>query len=210
MSLVSVLLYPLVLLWPAAAVNEPDAPAREAMPESVERSGGQLDAASGIDPLAQILGRDKGRLFETAAGPVLPMVEGAMPRDAWQVRIERRMTIRITPRAPMPMPPDMLVSMPEGRPGHKVVERKMGDCLPVGGILGVQPERDNRLLLYMRDRRVVTAQLERSCRAKDFYSGFYLSHSNDGKLCVDRDKLLSRSGMNCKLTRIRQLVEVDD
>jgi hypothetical protein len=31
----------------------------------------------------------------------------------------------------------------------------------------------------------------------------------DGRLCVDRDTLLSRSGMNCKLTRIRELVEQD-
>jgi hypothetical protein len=60
----------------------------------------------------------------------------------------------------------------------------------------------------MRDRRIVQARLERACRARDFYSGFYLARSSDGKLCVDRDTLQSRSGANCKLTRFRQLVEV--
>ncbi|MBH0112877.1 hypothetical protein I5E68_07925 [Novosphingobium sp. YJ-S2-02] len=209
MSLVSVLLYPLVLLWPSAAVSEPQDPAREvASAEGVTRGREVWDAG----PLHEANSREGLHLLgEATAAPLsLPLAQGAGPRDARQVRIERRMTIRITPRAPMHMPPDMLVAMPEGRPGHEIVERKMGDCVPVRGIAGVQPERGNRLLLYMRDRRVVSAQLERSCRAKDFYSGFYLSHSNDGKLCVNRDKLLARSGMNCKLTRIRQLVEVDD
>ena len=64
-------------------------------------------------------------------------------------------------------------------------------------------------MLYLRDRRLIAAELERSCRARDFYSGFYLAKTSDGKLCVDRDTLLSRNGMNCKLTRIRQLVETD-
>ena len=86
----------------------------------------------------------------------------------------------------------------------------MGKCLAVSGIAGVQSGGGSRLILFMRDRRIVSASLERACRARDFYSGFYLSQSEDGRLCVDRDTLLSRSGANCKLTRLRQLVEVDE
>ena len=62
----------------------------------------------------------------------------------------------------------------------------------------------------MRDRSVVSGLLERACRARDFYSGFYLARNVDGKLCVDRDMLLSRSGANCRLTQIRQLVALDE
>jgi hypothetical protein len=74
----------------------------------------------------------------------------------------------------------------------------------------VQPDRGSRLILYMRDRRMLSATLERACRARDFYSGFYVDRTNDGQLCVDRDTLLSRSGANCKLTRIRQLIETGE
>src|SRR3546814_6341601 len=88
-------------------------------------------------------------------------------------------------------------------------ERKIGKCLPIAGIAGVQPNGSNHLLLFMRDQRLVSAELERACRARDFYLGFYLSRTSDGQLCVDRDTLLSRSGMNCKLTRIRQLIADD-
>lgn len=131
------------------------------------------------------------------------------PESAWQVRVEQRMTIRISPRASRPISPDMFVGLPEREMRARFSERKIGKCLSAGLIAGVQPDRENRLLLFMRDRRVISAELERACRARDFYSGFYLARSPDGQLCVDRDTLLSRSGMNCRLTRIRQLVEAD-
>ena len=95
-------------------------------------------------------------------------------------------------------------------PPTRFIERNIGRCVPVSGISGVQPDAGNRLLLFMRDRRVVSAMLERACRARDFYSGFYVERTPDGQLCVDRDTLLSRSGANCKLTRIRQLIETDE
>jgi hypothetical protein len=91
-----------------------------------------------------------------------------------------------------------------------MVERNIGRCVPVSSISGVQPDSGGRLILFLRDRRMVSAVLERACRARDFYSGFYIERTTDGRLCVDRDTLLSRSGANCKLTRIRQLVDADE
>lgn len=86
----------------------------------------------------------------------------------------------------------------------------MGKCVPVSGIAAVQPEAGGKLLLFMRDRRLVSASLEKACRARDFYSGFYLERTRDGMLCVDRDKLHSRSGSNCAISRMRQVVVKDD
>ncbi len=140
-----------------------------------------------------------GRVFRRLA-------ESFRTSAAHQVRIEQRMTIRISPR-PSPVQPGLAFDMPEDEGGPRFAERKIGKCLPISGISGVQPDRGRRVILYMRDERVITAQLERACHARDFYSGFYMARSPDGKLCVDRDILLSRSGVNCKLTRIRQLVE---
>lgn len=197
MSLTSVLLYPLLLLFPAAD----GARAEKTHVEPVFVPGEVQAEAHVWPPLdPSILSPDS-----PVAVSLMPDV---LPDDAAQVRIEQRMIIRITPpRASVPMP-DMFVGMPDGPP-PQMTERKIGNCLSIAGIASVRPDRANRLLLLMRDRRVVSAELDRSCRARDFYSGFLLERSEDGRLCVDRDTLLSRSGMTCTLTRIRQLVEDD-
>lgn len=132
------------------------------------------------------------------------------PAAARQVHIEQRMTIRVAPRAAVPPPRDMLTAQPQRRGGPRLSERKIGKCIATAGIVGVEPSGPSSLILFMRDRRMISAELDRSCRSRAFYSGFYLSRSVDGKVCVDRDTLLSRSGSACKLSRIRQLVEEDD
>ena len=159
---------------------------------------------------------DEAARLETAEAPPLieaERLEGFSPlltvEAANQVRIEQHTTIRIAPRSAPPRP-NMLISPPRRISQPRLVERRMSKCLPASRLAGVQVETGNRLILYLRDRRMVRAELERSCRARDFYSGFYLSTSEDGQLCVGRDTLLSRSGANCKLTRIRQLVVDDD
>ena len=121
-----------------------------------------------------------------------------------QVRIERQITIRVAPRGSAPRP--AMFDLPDrGRP-PRIAERRMGKCLPIGGIAGVQVGQGNRLTLFMRDRRTISLGLEKTCRAQDFYSGFYVERSSDGQLCVDRDRLQSRSGANCAVTRVRQLI----
>jgi hypothetical protein len=127
---------------------------------------------------------------------------------AAQVRIEQRVIVRIAPPGPrlrQSMVPELAPLAPP-----RVSERKMGKCVPVSGVAAVQPDGGSKLLLFMRDRRLVSATLEKACRARDFYSGFYLEPSRDGMLCVDRDKLHSRAGTNCEISRMRQLVVVND
>jgi len=132
------------------------------------------------------------------------------PAVAWQMRIEKRVIIRITPHARMPVQPQMLAEMPSGGFGPRLVERRMGDCVSASLIAGVQPSGSQGLVFYLRDRRVVSAELERGCRSRDFYSGLSLQRPDDGKRCIDRDRLQARNGAACRLTRIRQLVEVVD
>lgn len=140
---------------------------------------------------------------------VLHVSRGYEPEIANQVRIEQRMTIRVAPRR-APVRPNSFSAFPEETFGPRYVERRIGKCLPVSRIAGVEANGGRNLILFLRDRRIVSADLERSCRARDFYSGFYLSKSSDGKLCIDRDELQSRSGANCKLKRMRELIEVRD
>ena len=128
-----------------------------------------------------------------------------------QVRIEQHMSIRIAPQSrPVTLPPRFMLDMPRQELAPRLVERNIGRCLTVSNISGVQPDVGSRLILFLRDRRMVSAMLDRACRARDFYSGFYVERTSDGQICVDRDTLLSRSGANCKLTRIRQLVDPDE
>lgn len=201
MNFATALLYPILLLLPAAGASE-RVPGTDEPQGQGEPAPADIPAPAHAWPKYDIPGMSSSSPF---TGSVL---DDAFPRDAWQVRIERRMIIRITPRAALPMP-DMFLGN-QGDDGlPQIAERKIGKCVAVAGIASVRPDRANRLLLFMRDRRVVSAELDRSCRARDFYSGFLLEDIPDGRLCVDRDTLLSRSGMNCKLTRIRELVEQD-
>lgn len=131
---------------------------------------------------------------------------------ARQVRIEQRVIIRISP-GPIPRgggdPRRGLMAEFAERLGPRFAERRMGQCLPVGGIVGVQPDGPSRLILFMRDQRIISAALEKGCNARDYYSGFLVERTSDGMICAARDKLLSRTGANCSLGRLRQLVELD-
>ena len=136
------------------------------------------------------------------AAPEVPVVH--------QVRIEQQVTIRIAPRQQV-LRPQLFTPFPDEDGGEpRFIERKMGRCVPLAGIAGVQDGGRNRLILYLRDRRIVSATLEKACRARDFYSGFYVAKNDDGMLCVERDQLQSRAGANCQLSAIRQLIEVGD
>jgi hypothetical protein len=53
------------------------------------------------------------------------------------------------------------------------------------------------------------AILEDECPALDFYRGFYLSPSADGRICADRDMIRTRSGGECAIDRLRRLVPID-
>lgn len=207
MTYYAILFAPLVVLMPAAGTIDakPDAAGGSAVIQSdaIAEEQGAASRYASSQPDASV-----AEPFSVRS-PFRVVAESFRERAANQVRIEQQMTIRISPR-PQPVRPNMLMDLPGREIGPRFVERKIGKCVKASGIGGVQPDGGNRLLLFMRDRRIVSAELERSCRSRDFYSGFYLSRNTDGQLCIDRDMLLSRSGANCKLTRIRQLVESDD
>ncbi len=143
------------------------------------------------------------QLDRIAAMPVM-----ALDAPMMQVRYEQRIIVRI-PRRSVTSPVSSAVPTSRRDPAvlpRKWTERKAGKCLLVNQIAGVQITADNRLLLFLRDRRVMRAELEKSCQASSFYSGFYVERSKDGKLCVDRDMLHARSGAKCEMERLREVV----
>ncbi|MBL8656905.1 MAG: hypothetical protein JNJ92_06020 [Altererythrobacter sp.] len=147
--------------------------------------------------------------MDRAMAAWLRLSRAALPRDAAQVRIEQHIILRI---APMPgaARQNLTALAPPPPPPVQMVERRMGDCIAMNAIAGGQPQGRSRLLLFLRDRRMVAANLEKTCSARDFYSGFYVDSPNaDGRLCVDRDRILARSGARCRIAGFRQLLERD-
>lgn len=197
MSYAALMLTPLALLLPAAG-NAPSMP-QDAAKMEAEAKPAQLTPRPQSRP-EPVTDNDDAITFEMIA-------ESFRAQAQNQVRIEQQITIRITPR-PAPVQPNMLNELPPRAPTTpRFVERNMGNCVPASGVAGVQVSRDNRLILYMRDQRMVGASLERSCSARDYYSGFYVQRNSDGQICVNRDTLQSRSGASCKVSRMKQLVE---
>ncbi len=200
MSLSTALLVPFALLLPTAEVVLTSVPVEDSAAATADASA---------EPVA-----DESQFEGFTYLPVTFVVHQFPDRRAGQVRIEQTLRIRISPQRTQRTQrtqssqarPDMLVGVPQRAIGSSFDERRIGRCLSINSISGVQPNGGNDLILYLRDRRMVRAQLERSCRSREFYSGFYVA-GGDGRLCVDRDMLQSRSGSNCKLAEIRQLVE---
>lgn len=183
MSSLSAFLFSLALAWPL-----PPAPA--APVEEAAESGSRARAQDAVAVWQQL-----ARAFRDS--------------DAAQVRIEQRIILRIAPM-PGPTRESLLALSPTAPVAPRMLERPMGECIAMNAIAGGQPQRGSRLLLFMRDRRLIAADLEKACSARDFYSGFYVVRPNaDGRLCATRDRVLARSGARCQITAFRQLVASD-
>lgn len=179
---------PFALMLPlvAEAVDVADLPAPAGDP-SAPQSGAPL--ASGDERPREI-------------NPLLALRQSS---SADQVRIEQRVVIRIAPAAARQ---NLTADLPQRASPPRFEERGKEKCVGLGTIAGVQTGSGNRLVLYLRDRNMVSVGLEKACRARDFYSGFYVEKNKDGQLCVSRDKLQSRTGARCEIETMRQLVEV--
>lgn len=144
---------------------------------------------------------------EFGEGSFTSFILDGLADQGWdQMRVEQRMIIRIAPR----LPGQMYAPMPASPQPLRFYERKTDKCLPITSIAGVQIESQDRLLLVTRSRKLIGASLDKSCRARDFYSGFYVERNQDGQLCAGRDTILSRAGANCAITKMRELVPDDD
>ena len=59
--------------------------------------------------------------------------------------------------------------------------------------------------LIMRDNSRVRARLGQRCAGLDYYRGFYVNATTDGRICADRDVIRSRMGGQCEITEFRNL-----
>lgn len=121
----------------------------------------------------------------------------------FQVQVRQRVMIRITPLSRSAPPP--VAAQHAEAPRRAIADDTPRQCIPIGDVAGVKLGQGRTLLLYMRDRRVVSTLLERSCQVSSFYSGFYVERPADGMLCAGREALHARSGADCKLSAFREV-----
>ncbi len=113
-----------------------------------------------------------------------------------QVIIERRSVIRITPH----------VEQPRIRPNFREWREKSAPkCFPLGAFAGIIISKPDSIDMVLRGGQLIRAKLEKGCPSIDFYSGFYVRPTADGRLCEDRDTIHSRTGGACEIDRFRVL-----
>ena len=193
MNALVAILSPLVLLVPAMAGERPAGRDDGAVHEA---------AVSAERPAA---------LDSLSAEPFEVLKEARRTPELGQVRIEQRVVIRISPGTTAAREQMMADLRRQAPAPAQYREEKLKGCVALAGIAGMDPAPEqNRLLLFMRDRRILSVALERACNARNFYSGFYVERNEDGQLCARRDVLQSRAGASCRVTQLNRLVAVRD
>ncbi|MFV0623988.1 hypothetical protein ACBY01_08275 [Sphingomonas sp. ac-8] len=86
------------------------------------------------------------------------------------------------------------------------VEKRADRCVPVDELAAVSITRPDSVDLMLTGGKRLRARLEDDCPSLDFYSGFYLKPTADGKFCASRDTIRSRSGGQCRVASFRMLV----
>jgi hypothetical protein len=167
-------------------------------------SDGSQSAASA--PQCDVAAAGQEPTEPVAVNPLSALRQSSIVR---QVRIEQRVVVRIAPQSATSRR-NLLADLPQRAVAPRFEEGGKEKCVALDGIAGVQTGSGNRLVLFLRDRRMISVNLEKACRARDFYSGFYVEKNKDGRLCVERDKLQSRTGARCEVETMRELVEVRD
>jgi hypothetical protein len=145
----------------------------------------------------------------------LVAVSTTMPEQTtsfWQIVIEQQLIIRV-PAQRSPINNFAAGPAPSKRASELPIvwkEKKAPKCVSMRNIMGMQAVQRDSIDLITRQRQRLRAQLNRGCRALDFYAGFYMQGSKDGKLCEDRDQIHARTGAKCEIDKFRLMVPVRD
>lgn len=126
-----------------------------------------------------------------------PAAAGGLLRVEFaQLRIETREIVRVRP-----VPPPR-INLPKPR----WTEKKGPDCIQVDTIAGALVAAPDSIDLILKGNIRMRAKLEKSCPSIDFYMGFYVKPTRDGRVCKGRDLIYSRAGGNCEIDKFRTLV----
>jgi len=94
---------------------------------------------------------------------------------------------------------------PAGASLIKWRESRGPNCIAATRLIGATLLSQNSVDLILRDNSRVRARLQRTCPALDYYRGFYINATADGRICADRDSIRSRAGGECQIDQFRAL-----
>lgn len=117
--------------------------------------------------------------------------------DERSITIRQQIIIRV-PQGPGPRAPAG-GSLLHWKEGAKVA------CVDADRIAGATMLGPRSFDLVLRDNRRVRAKMGRRCPALDYYYGFYVPATADGRICADRDFVRSRMGGECAIDEFRAL-----
>jgi hypothetical protein len=115
------------------------------------------------------------------------------------INVRHRQIIIRVPSAIRPAAPAGAASLIKWR------ESRGPDCIAATRLMGATLLRQNSVDLILRDNSRVRARLQRRCPALDYYRGFYINATEDGRICADRDSIRSRAGGECQIDDFRTL-----
>lgn len=126
-----------------------------------------------------------------------PIPAGADPHgtEVAQLTIEQSLIVRVPRRVPVkPL---------------RWKEKKGPKCVAMSAIAGAAVVADDAIDLVLRGGQRLRAVFSSNCPALDYYSGFYILPTSDGRICADRDMIRTRAGGQCEIQRFRKLVPND-
>lgn len=112
-----------------------------------------------------------------------------------QLTIRQRIVIRV-PAAPVTPAPLLRLRWKE-KSGPK--------CIPANALAAAAVFKADAVDLMLRGGKRLRALLDDDCPALDFYRGFYLTPTDDGKICAGRDMIHSRMGGQCSIEKFKTL-----
>ena len=96
-------------------------------------------------------------------------------------------------------------ALPLPRPLPRWNESRGGKCINRTDIAAAAVNGPSSVDFILRDRTRRRAKLQSNCPALDYYGGFYLKPTADGRICQDRDAVHARSGGECEIDAFRKL-----
>lgn len=119
----------------------------------------------------------------------------AGPVEMAQLTIRQRIIIRVPATPVQPMPIQRM----------RWKEKSGPKCIPMNGLAAAAVMKSDAVDLMLRGGKRLRAQFDSACPSLDFYSGFYIMPSEDGRICAGRDMIHSRAGGRCGIAKFKTL-----
>ena len=129
-------------------------------------------------------------LYALALGPAALGMSGV---QLAQLTIRQRVVIRV--QTLQAAPPPRTLWREKGGP----------KCVDMADIQGAAIVAPQSVDVILRGGTRLRVRFAATCPALDYYSGFYIAPTRDGRICASRDVVRDRAGGECAVDKFRKL-----